>query len=110
MTNATITIDNNELTTLAADWLDAVESIPNESLYSKMKVREETMRLWNLLRYNSDIRRNGDVSIVVTSDAIMSKSKAYALFVHSLPQNVSNRFNAKFENFWDAICNHMVLK
>jgi hypothetical protein len=110
MTNATIKIDNKEISTLAAEWLDAIETIPNESIYSKMKVREESMNLWNMFRNNCDMMVNGDVSIVVTEDDIMNKSKAYAVFVHSLPEDIREMFNSKFENFWDAVCTHMVLK
>ena len=110
MTNATIKIDNKEISTLAAEWLDAIESIPNESIYSKMKVREESMNLWNMFRNNCDVLVNGDVSIVVTEDDIMKKSKAYAVFVHSLPEEIREMFNTKFENFWDAVCTYMVLK
>lgn len=110
MTNATIKIDNKEISKLAAEWLDAIETIPNESIYSKMQVREESMNLWNMFRKNSDILRNGDVAIVVTAGDIMQKSKTYAMFVHSLPDNISNLFNDKFETFWDAICTHMVIK
>ena len=110
MTNATIKIDNKEISTLAAEWLDAIETIPNESIYSKMKVREESMNLWNMFRNNCDVMVNGDVSIVVTEVDIMQKSKAYAVFVHSLPENIRELFNSKFENFWDAVCTHMVLK
>ena len=109
MTNATIKIDNKEISTLAAEWLDAIETIPNESIYSKMKVREESMNLWNMCRNNCDMMVNGDVSIVVTEDDIMNKSKAYAVFVHSLPEDIREMFNSKFENFWDAVCSHMVL-
>jgi hypothetical protein len=109
MTNATIKINNKEISTLAAEWLDAIETIPNESIYSKMKVREESMNLWNMFRNNCDMMVNGDVSIVVTEDDIMNKSKAYAVFVHSLPEDIREMFNSKFENFWDAVCTHMVL-
>lgn len=109
MTNATIKIDNKEISTLAAEWLDAIETIPNESIYSKMKVREESMNLWNMFRNNCDMMVNGDVSIVVTEDDIMNKSKAYAVFVHSLPEDIREMFNSKFENFWDSVCSHMVL-
>lgn len=110
MTNATIKIDNNEISTLAAEWLDAIEAIPNGSIYSKMKVREESMNLWNMFRNNSDVLVDGDVSIVVTKDDIMRKSNAYAVFVHSLPENIRSIFNSKFENFWEAVCTHMVIK
>lgn len=110
MTNATIKIDNKQISTLAAEWLDAIETIPNESIYSKMKVREESMNLWNMFRTNSDVLVNGDVSIVVTEVDILQKSKNYALFVHSLPEDIREMFNSKFENFWAAVCTHMVLK
>jgi hypothetical protein len=109
MTNTVIKIGNKEISTLAAEWLDAVESIPNESIYSKMQVRAESMSLWNMFRTHSDVLANGDVSIVLSGQDMMDKSKTYALFVHSLPENIRSLFNEKFETFWDSICSHVIL-
>lgn len=110
MSNFTIQIQDTEISTLVGSWMEAIEKIPSTQFYTRMQVREKSISLWNTIRQNADVLKTGIVSVVVSAEMLLSKSKEYASFVHSLPEDVRSLFNAEFEAFWSSLCSKMNIK
>lgn len=110
MSTFTIKIQDTEISTLVDSWMEAIEKIPDTQLYTRMQVREKSASLWDTIRFNADVLKSGIVSVVVSAEMLLAKSKEYAGFVYSLPEDVRSLFNTEFEAFWSSLCSKMNIK
>ena len=99
----TINIQDTKISNMAESWFGAVDSIPDDKQSDRIQIIEHSTHLFDTLRNNADIKANGLVSIVLTSDMLSAASTEYSLFVHSLPAETKSFFNDQFEDFWQTL-------
>jgi hypothetical protein len=107
METVLVQANNQEISRLAGQWLDAIEQIPSEHRGVRLALRQKSQNLLNYINQHSDVKVCGTVCASLKMNDLLQRSKEYAAFVHSLPVEITILFNSQFEEFWESLVKSM---